>query len=195
MTTTATPASNPELPIAFGAESRFRSASRLPSNLGFRPFSICVYSVFHPWPIELHSSDSIPNSARHFAPLRLSPFALIPRCLETPTNSTIKQFKDSRSTRQTSNIASYSRVFEAIRGYLTLFGGKIIRNWSKSNSPSRAAAATTGKTSSQTPGISTLFCPVLTLFNLIQGYSTLNIFFGHSPSPRRIADPADSNSR
>jgi hypothetical protein len=90
------------------------------STPGFRPFPICVYSVFHPWQIELHSPDthspgSIPQTPR-FAPLRLSPFALNPRRLETPTGLTAQRFNDStpRSIRLSSNTAGYSRLFEAI---------------------------------------------------------------------------------
>jgi hypothetical protein len=160
MTSTATPSSNSELRIPFGAENHFASESRLkpypfnqtahlamdetpmkrgleaekccssprfyPSTtgnrsnvslLGFRLFPICVYSVFHPWPIELHSSDPIPECfypTGRFAPTRLAPFASNPRCLETLTRSTIQPFNDSRSTRQSSNIAGYLRLFEAI---------------------------------------------------------------------------------
>src|SRR5882724_12760906 len=69
---------------------------------GFQRFLICVYSVFHPWPIALTRLDMV------------------------------------------SNIAGYFRLFQVISGYLTLFGGKIICIWSKSNSPGRRGCGRAG---------------------------------------------------
>jgi hypothetical protein len=93
---------------------------------GFRPFPISVYSVFHPWPIELHSPDSVPNPlcpGSSVAPLRLSPFALNPRSLETPTGSTVQRFNNStpRSKPQSSTIAGYVSLCESDHAvYLSL---------------------------------------------------------------------------
>jgi hypothetical protein len=148
MTSTATPSLNPEPPVVFGVESHIRSESRPPTHfftqtavlatdetqmehgLGaencfsrpgfcpppaenrfdiavprFRSFPICVYFVFNPWPI------------------RLSPFALNPRCLETPTDSTVQRFNNSTppSMQKSPDFAGYVRLCEDDRaGYVRM---------------------------------------------------------------------------
>lgn len=148
MTSIAPPASNPEPPVMFGAESFFAWLSRPRAALqGNRPTKTprFLHSPDH------HSPDSILHSLcpdSSVAPLRLSPFALIPRRLVTPAGSTVQRFKNStpRSKPQSSNIAGYVSLcesdhadylslcesdhafylslFEAMCTYVRLFGGE-----------------------------------------------------------------------
>jgi hypothetical protein len=98
----------------------------------FRPFPICVYSVFHPWQIELHSPDSFPklfSPADCFAPLRLSPFALNPFRL-------IEETRCSAVDRWLPKNIRYYKLLKAIITWRKWWGGvPLVKN--QQSRPSR----------------------------------------------------------
>jgi hypothetical protein len=97
---------------------------------GFRPFPICVCSVFHPWLTELHSPGSFPKTfspASRFAPLRFSPHALNPSHL-------IAGAKYSLVVRWLPKIIGYYKLLKAI---ITWRSGGGVSIWSKITSPCR----------------------------------------------------------
>jgi hypothetical protein len=151
--------------------------------------------VFHPWPVELHSPDSIPKL---FCPtgrlaLRASrPLGCVPAVLK---RQPVQQFNDStpRSMRLASNFAGYVGLCEADRrGYLRLFApmcGYVTPFWRKNDSPlvknqqPAPSLLRWGETRRTTP----IFYAILPGFNPIQPCSRLfnpQYFFeiGFSPA-------------